>query len=136
MKDEGRMMKNKWRMMKDEWRMMNDEGWMMKEDDFKLLKGFEQTEKLTNGRTFLNVESLLWLKNIGLISKILSKCTFSIRKCRKFCVFRSKGFLDVGWSVSKSVTHSLTHSLMFCKLMTLHSQNSPNLMLQSMVKLK
>ena len=26
---------------KDEWRIMKDEGWMMKDDDFKLLRGFE-----------------------------------------------------------------------------------------------
>ena len=38
LKDEGRMNEGR---MKDEQRMMNYEGWMMKDDDFKLLRGFE-----------------------------------------------------------------------------------------------
>ena len=40
---------------------MKDEGYMMKDDDFKLLRGFG--DRLTNGRTFVNVESLSPLKN-------------------------------------------------------------------------
>ena len=41
--------------MKDEWRMMKDEWRLMKDDDFKLLRGFEdeqtdgQTDEQTNG---------------------------------------------------------------------------------------
>ena len=39
---------------------MNNEGRMMKDDDFKLLRGFG--DRQTNGRTFVNVESLSRLK--------------------------------------------------------------------------
>ena len=34
-----------WRMVKYEWRMMGDEGWRMKNDDFKLLRGFEDKQQ-------------------------------------------------------------------------------------------
>ena len=36
--------------MKDEWRMIKDEGWMMRDDDFELLRGFEdeQTDRQTD----------------------------------------------------------------------------------------
>ena len=36
---------------------------MMKDDDFKLLRGFV-TDRQTNGRTFVNVESLSRLKTL------------------------------------------------------------------------
>ena len=39
---------------------------MMKDDDFKLLRGFDdrQTDRQTNGRTFVIVESLSRLKSL------------------------------------------------------------------------
>ena len=45
--------------------MMKDELRMMKDDDFKLLRGFEDggTNERTDEQTFLNVESLSRLKN-------------------------------------------------------------------------
>ena len=43
---------------------MKDEELMMKDDDFKLLRGFDygQTDRQTELRTFVNVESLSRLK--------------------------------------------------------------------------
>ena len=35
-------------------KMVKDEGWIMKEEGYKLLMGFG--DRLTNGRTFVNVE--------------------------------------------------------------------------------
>ena len=47
-------------MKNDEWIMIKDEGF----DDFKLLRGFDyiRTDRLMDGWTLVNLESLLWLK--------------------------------------------------------------------------
>ena len=46
---------------------MKDEELMMKDDDFKLLRGFDygQTDRQTELRTFVNVESLSRLKKLS-----------------------------------------------------------------------
>ena len=50
--------------------MMRDEELMMKDDDFKLLRGFDNGQ--TNEQTFVIVESLLRLKNrlVHVIAKV------------------------------------------------------------------
>ena len=59
-------------MMKDEWRL--------KDDDFKLLRGFDnrqtdkQTNRQTDKQTFVNVESLLQLKTPELTSNAHIVC--------------------------------------------------------------
>ena len=70
--------------MKDEWRIMKDEGWMMNDDDFKLLRGFAdgRTDRQTNRRTFVIVESLSRLKKnkrleIACIISIIIRKRFS-----------------------------------------------------------
>ena len=62
---EGWMKDDEWRMMNEEWWWMNVEGWK-----FQAVEGFcdwltyRQTGKQTNKQTFVNVESLLRLKNL------------------------------------------------------------------------
>ena len=48
-------MKNDEGWMKDEWRMMKYGEWMMKDDDFKLLRGFD------DGHTEEKMNRHLWL---------------------------------------------------------------------------
>ena len=62
-----REMKEGWmKNLKDEWRMMKDaEGWRLSYERwwFQAVEGFcFLMDRRTNGRTFVNVESLSWLK--------------------------------------------------------------------------
>ena len=59
-------MKEGWiKNVKNDTGVMNEEWWMMKDDDFKLLRGFDnrQTDRRTDEQTFVNVELLSQLKN-------------------------------------------------------------------------
>ena len=59
-KDEWGMMKDEWKIIKYEWRMMKDEWWRMM---ISSCWGVLLPNRRTDGRTFVNVESLSRLKN-------------------------------------------------------------------------
>ena len=84
-----REMKEGWmKNVKDEWGkmneecegwMMNDEGWRMKDDDFKLLRGFEN--KQMDKQTFVNVVSLSQQKSLKSWKRGELKLNMNADKC-------------------------------------------------------